>query len=46
MPLAYACRKENLETFGKSIPRNLTVSQLKPYHVTKEMNAPQFARRS
>jgi hypothetical protein len=38
-PRTFAWRKENLETFARSIPRNLTVSQLKPYHVTKEMNA-------
>ncbi len=38
-PRTFAWRKENLQTFTSSIPRNLTVSQLKPYHVTKEMNA-------
>ena len=38
-PRTFAWRKENLQVFTKSIPHNLTVSQLKPYHVTKEMNA-------
>ena len=38
-PRTYAWRKENLETFGKSIPRDLTAADLKPFQVTREMNA-------
>jgi integrase len=38
-PRTFAWRQENIQLFAKSIPRNLIVSELKPYHVTKEMNA-------
>jgi integrase len=37
-PRTFAWRKDNIQVFAKSIPRNLAVSALKPYHVTKEMN--------
>lgn len=36
-PKTYKWRKDNLTTFATSIPRNLTVSQLKPIHITREM---------
>lgn len=38
-PRTFEWRKDNLQTFADSIPRGLTVSQLKPFHVTKEMHA-------
>ncbi len=38
-PRTFAWRKENLQTFCQSIPKTLTVAQLKPFHVTQEMNA-------
>ncbi len=38
-PKTFAWRKENLQTFAKSIPRDLPVSELKPFHVTREINA-------
>jgi integrase len=38
-PKTFQWRKENLQTFAQSIPGNLTVADLKPFHVTREMNA-------
>ena len=38
-PRTFRWRKENLETFARSIPRQLAVADLKPFHVTQEMNA-------
>ncbi len=38
-PKTYAWRKENLQAFAKSIPRDLPVAGLKPFHVTRELNA-------
>lgn len=38
-PRTYAWRKENLEAFARSIPRTMKVAELKPFHVTQEMNA-------
>jgi integrase len=38
-PRTYQWRKENLEAFARSIPRTLTVAELKPFHITREMNA-------
>jgi hypothetical protein len=38
-PRTYQWRKENLQTFARSIPHSLTVAQLKPFHITQEMNA-------
>ena len=32
-------RRENLQTFATSIPKGLAASGLKPFHVTREMNA-------
>ncbi len=38
-PRTYAWRQENLQTFARSIPPTLTVAELRPIHVTREMNA-------
>lgn len=38
-PKTFKWRKENLQAFTSSIPKGLMVSELKPFHVTREMNA-------
>lgn len=38
-PKTYAWRRKALEVFAASIPRTLTVGELRPHHVTAEMNA-------
>ncbi len=38
-PRTYQWRKDMLETFARGIPRDLPVSQLKAFHVTRKMNA-------
>jgi integrase len=38
-PKTYQWRKGNLKAFAKFIPRTLTVAELKPFHITQEMNA-------
>jgi integrase len=38
-PKTYSWHHDHLQTFTGSIPRGLTVAELKPYHVTRAMDA-------
>ncbi len=38
-PRTFKWRKENLQAFAKSSPPRMTVAELKPFHVTREMSA-------
>src|SRR5262249_13879622 len=38
-PKTYRWHRDNIQTFVDAIPRGLTVAELKPYHITRIMDA-------
>jgi integrase len=42
-PRTYRWHRENIEPFARAIPPGLTVAELKPYHVTRVMDAKDWA---